>query len=172
MSQKSDNCELVDTFCEGDFVVYPAHGVGHVLGTEKREIGGSLLELVIVRFEHDKMTLRIPLSKAASSGLRKLSSKKQMDEAISTLKSRAKVKKVMWSRRAQEYETKINSGNLIWIAEVVRDLHRGENQSEQSYSERQMYQAALDRLVGEFAAIEDIDLVSAENKLVGILSAA
>tara|TARA_B100000131_G_C18097159_1_gene604476 strand:- start:1215 stop:1733 length:519 start_codon:yes stop_codon:yes gene_type:complete len=172
MSQKSDNSELVDTFCEGDFVVYPAHGVGHVLGTEKREIGGSLLELVIVRFEHDKMTLRIPLSKAASSGLRKLSSKKQMDEAISTLKSRAKVKKVMWSRRAQEYETKINSGNLIWIAEVVRDLHRGENQSEQSYSERQMYQAALDRLVGEFAAIEDIDLVSAENKLVGILSAA
>ena len=171
MSQKSDNSELVDTFCEGDFVVYPAHGVGHVLGTEKREIGGSLLELVIVRFEHDKMTLRIPLSKAASSGLRKLSSKKQMDEAISTLKSRAKVKKVMWSRRAQEYETKINSGNLIWIAEVVRDLHRGENQSEQSYSERQMYQAALDRLVGEFAAIEDIDLVSAENKLVGILSA-
>ena len=172
MSQKSDNSELVDTFCEGDFVVYPAHGVGHVLGTEKREIGGSLLELVIVRFEHDKMTLRIPLSKAASSGLRKLSSKKQMDEAILTLKSRAKVKKVMWSRRAQEYETKINSGNLIWIAEVVRDLHRGENQSEQSYSERQMYQAALDRLVGEFAAIEDIDLVSAENKLVGILSAA
>ena len=172
MSQKSDNIELVDNFCEGDFVVYPAHGVGHVLGTEKREIGGSLLELVIVRFEHDKMTLRIPLSKAASSGLRKLSSKKQMDEAISTLKSRAKVKKVMWSRRAQEYETKINSGNLIWIAEVVRDLHRGENQSEQSYSERQMYQAALDRLVGEFAAIEDIDLVSAENKLVGILSAA
>ena len=172
MSQKSDNSELVDNFCEGDFVVYPAHGVGHVLGTEKREIGGSLLELVIVRFEHDKMTLRIPLSKAASSGLRKLSSKKQMDEAISTLKSRAKVKKVMWSRRAQEYETKINSGNLIWIAEVVRDLHRGENQSEQSYSERQMYQAALDRLVGEFAAIEDIDLVSAENKLVGILSAA
>ncbi len=172
MSQKSDNSELVNTFCEGDFVVYPAHGVGHVLGTEKREIGGSLLELVIVRFEHDKMTLRIPLSKAASSGLRKLSSKKQMDEAISTLKSRAKVKKVMWSRRAQEYETKINSGNLIWIAEVVRDLHRGENQSEQSYSERQMYQAALDRLVGEFAAIEDIDLVSAENKLVGILSAA
>ena len=93
-------------------------------------------------------------------------------QAILTLKSRAKVKKVMWSRRAQEYETKINSGNLIWIAEVVRDLHRGENQSEQSYSERQMYQAALDRLVGEFAAIEDIDLVSAENKLVGILSAA
>ena len=172
MSQKSDNSELVDTFCEGDFVVYPAHGVGHVLGTEKREIGGSLRALVRVRFDHDKMTLRIPLSKAASSGLRKLSSKKQMDEAISTLKSRAKVKKVMWSRRAQEYETKINSGNLIWIAEVVRDLHRGENQSEQSYSERQMYQAALDRLVGEFAAIEDIDLVSAENKLVGILSAA
>ena len=87
MSQKSDNSELVDTFCEGDFVVYPAHGVGHVLGTEKREIGGSLLELVIVRFEHDKMTLRIPLSKAARSGLRKLSSKKQMDEAIFVLRN-------------------------------------------------------------------------------------
>tara|TARA_B100001029_G_C14943973_1_gene384819 strand:- start:353 stop:871 length:519 start_codon:yes stop_codon:yes gene_type:complete len=172
MNLEQEKNELNDEYNKGDFVVYPAHGVGHVLGTEEREIGGSLLELVIVRFDHDKMTLRIPLNKAASSGLRKLSSKKQMDEAISTLKSRAKVRKVMWSRRAQEYESKINSGNLIWIAEVVRDLHRGENQSEQSYSERQMYQAALERLAGEFAAIEDIDLVSAESKLVGILSAA
>mgnify|MGYP001358682912 CR=1 FL=1 len=115
MNLEQEKNELNDEYNQGDFVVYPAHGVGHVLGTEEREIGGSLLELVIVRFDHDKMTLRIPLNKAASSGLRKLSSKKQMDEAISTLKSRAKVRKVMWSRRAQEYESKINSGNLIWI---------------------------------------------------------
>jgi CarD family transcriptional regulator len=118
------------------------------------------------------MTLRIPVNKAASSGLRKLSSKKQMEAALVTLKGKAKVKKVMWSRRAQEYETKINSGNLIWVAEVVRDLHRGESQSEQSYSERQMYQAALERLAGEFAAIEDIDKDSAATKLEGMMTAA
>ena len=164
--------EIEQKYSEGDFVVYPAHGVGHVLGMEKQEIAGTLLELVKVRFDHDRMTLRIPLNKAASSGLRKLSSRKQMDAALTTLRGRAKVRKSMWSRRAQEYETKINSGNLIWIAEVVRDLHRGENQGDQSYSERQMYQAALERLAGEFAAIEDMDKSSATIKIEGMMSAA
>jgi CarD family transcriptional regulator len=164
--------EIEQKYSEGDFVVYPAHGVGHVLGMEKQEIAGTLLELVKVRFDHDRMTLRIPLNKAASSGLRKLSSRKQMDAAFTTLRGRAKVRKSMWSRRAQEYETKINSGNLIWIAEGVRDLHRGENQGDQSYSERQMYQAALERLAGEFAAIEDMDKSSATIKIEGMMSAA
>ena len=172
MDLKINEIDENTNYTEGDFVVYPAHGVGHVLGIEKTEIGGSLLDLVKVRFDNDRMTLRIPVNKAASSGLRKLSSKKQMEEAIHTLKGKAKVRKIMWSRRAQEYETKINSGNLIWVAEVVRDLHRGENQADQSYSERQMYQAALERLAGEFAAIEDIDKDSAIVKLEGIITAA
>ena len=163
---------LVNSFIPGDFVVYPSHGVGKIIGTEKRKVEDIELELLVIRFEHERMTLRVPLSKATESGLRTLSSKVQMEEAIVTLKGKAKTKKTMWSRRAQEYETKINSGSLVSIAEVVRDLYRKDDQGEQSYSERQMYQAALDRLVGEFAAIEDIDLVSAENKLVGILSAA
>ena len=172
MTSEENNKEINPVYEEGDFVVYPAHGVGYVIGIENVEINGSLLELVKVRFDSDRMTLRIPVNKAISSGLRKLSSKKQMEAALLTLKGKAKVKKVMWSRRAQEYETKINSGNLIWVAEVVRDLHRGENQAEQSYSERQMYQAALERLAGEFAAIEDIDKDSAASKLEGIMTAA
>ena len=163
---------LVSSFIPGDFVVYPSHGVGKIIGTEKRKVEDIELELLVIRFEHERMTLRVPLSKATESGLRTLSSKVQMEEAIVTLKGKAKVKKTMWSRRAQEYETKINSGNLIWVAEVVRDLHRGENQAEQSYSERQMYQAALERLAGEFAAIEDIDKDSAASKLEGIMTAA
>ena len=172
MDTKINNEELNTSYEPGDFVVYPAHGVGQVLGIENTEIAGDALDLVKVRFDSDRMTLRIPVNKAASSGLRKLSSKKQMEAALVTLKGKAKVKKVMWSRRAQEYETKINSGNLIWVAEVVRDLHRGETQSEQSYSERQMYQAALERLAGEFAAIEEIDKDSAANKLEGMMTAA
>jgi CarD family transcriptional regulator len=156
-------------YTEGDFVVYPAHGVGHVLGIEKTEIEGSLLNLVKVRFDSDRMTLRIPVNKAASSGLRKLSSKKQMEAALHTLRGKAKVRKIMWSRRAQEYETKINSGSLVSIAEVVRDLYRKDDQGEQSYSERQMYQAALERLASEFAAVDDTDKDSAALKLEKII---
>ena len=127
------------------------------------------LELLVVRFEHERMTLRVPLSKANGSGLRTLSSKVQMDEAIVTLKGKAKVKKTMWSRRAQEYETKINSGSLVSIAEVVRDLYRKDDQGEQSYSERQMYQAALERLASEFAAVDNTDKDSAVVKLEKII---
>tara|TARA_B110000438_G_scaffold11572_1_gene11453 strand:- start:543 stop:1139 length:597 start_codon:yes stop_codon:yes gene_type:complete len=140
-----------------DFVVYPTHGVGQILGTETQEIAGTELDLLVINFAHDRMTLRIPVGKAETSGLRRLSSRKQMDLALVKLEGRARIRRTMWSRRAQEYESKINSGDPISIAEVVRDLRRNSTQSEQSYSERQMYQAALDRLAREFAAIEKID---------------
>ena len=150
-------------------MVYPSHGVGKIIGTESRKVEDIDLELLVIRFEHERMTLRVPLSKANESGLRTLSSKVQMDEAIVTLKGKAKVKKSMWSRRAQEYETKINSGSLVSIAEVVRDLYRKDDQGEQSYSERQMYQAALERLASEFAAVDDTDKDSAVVKLEKII---
>jgi CarD family transcriptional regulator len=152
-------------FKKEDFVVYPTHGVGKILGTETQEIAGTELDLLVINFEHDRMTLRIPISKAETSGLRRLSSKKQMDLALVKLEGRARVRRTMWSRRAQEYEAKINSGDPVSIAEVVRDLRRNSSQSEQSYSERQMYQAALDRLAREFAAIEKIDEETAISRL-------
>ena len=165
----SKDQNLINTFIPGDFVVYPSHGVGKIIGTEKRKIEETDLELLVIRFEHERMTLRVPLSKATESGLRTLSSKIQMDEAIITLKGKAKVKKTMWSRRAQEYETKINSGSLVSIAEVVRDLYRKDDQGEQSYSERQLYQSALERLASEFAAVDDTDKDSAVIKLEKII---
>ena len=131
---------------KGDYVVYPTHGVGKVLGVEDQEIAGQKLELIIIEFDKDRMTLRVPVAKADQSGLRKLSSPDQMKTALKTLKGKSRVRRTMWSRRAQEYEAKINSGDPVSIAEVVRDLFRNANQPDQSYSERQLYQAALDRL--------------------------
>ena len=165
----SKNENLASSFIPGDFVVYPSHGVGKIIGTENRKFDELELELLVIRFEHERMTLRVPLSKATEQGLRTLSSKVQMEEAIVTLKGKAKVKKTMWSRRAQEYETKINSGSLVSIAEVVRDLYRKDDQGEQSYSERQMYQAALERLASEFAAVDNTDKESAVVKLEKII---
>ena len=165
----SKDQDIVNSYIPGDYVVYPSHGVGKIIGTEKRTVEEMNLELLIVRFEHERMTLRVPLSKATEFGLRTLSSKVQMEEAILTLKGKAKVKKTMWSRRAQEYDTKINSGSLVLIAEVVRDLHRKDDQGEQSYSERQMYQAALERLAGEFAAVQNVDKSDAATKLEKII---
>mgnify|MGYP002622821113 FL=1 len=159
-------------FEAGDYVVYPTHGVGRVQGVEKQEISGQKLVLIIIKFEKDRMTLRVPVEKAEESGLRKLSSRKLMDSALATLKGRSRVKRTMWSRRAQEYEAKINSGDPVSIAEVVRDLHRGADQPDQSYSERQMYQAALDRLARELAAVEKIDEDAAALKLEELLTAA
>ncbi len=167
---KQLNKDINIKFIPGDFVVYPSHGVGKIIGTEKRIVEDINMELLIIRFEQERMTLRVPLDKAKISGLRTLSSKAQMDEAILTLQSKAKVKKTMWSRRAQEYETKINSGSLVSIAEVVRDLFKKEDQGEQSYSERQMYQAALERLSSEFAAVEDMDKNAAALKLEKIIN--
>jgi CarD family transcriptional regulator len=159
-------------FRKGDFVVYPTHGVGKVMGVEMHNIAGHKLQLITIRFEKDRMTLRVPVSKAQNSGLRRLSSRKVMDTALATLKGRSRIKRTMWSRRAQEYEAKINSGDPVQVAEVVRDLHRNADQPDQSYSERQIYQAALDRLVREFAAIEEIDEDQATERLNKVLKAA
>jgi CarD family transcriptional regulator len=159
-------------FKSGDFVVYPTHGVGKVTGLEQETIAGSLLKLVVVTFENDRMTLRVPINKMETSGLRKVSSQKIMDDAVTTLKGRARIKRTMWSRRAQEYEDKINSGDPILIAEVVRDLHRNVGQPDQSFSERQIYEVALERLAGEFAAVEKIEKNQATEKLEAVLQAA
>jgi len=160
------------SFRKGDFVVYPTHGVGKVLGVESQEISGHSLQVVSIHFEKDRMTLRVPVAKAKNSGLRKLSSRKVMDSALATLKGRCRVKRTMWSRRAQEYEAKIKSGDPVSIAEVVWDLHRNAAQPDQSYSERQIYQAALDRLIRELAAVEDIDEQAAVKRLEQVLKAA
>ena len=159
-------------FKAGDHVVYPTHGVGKVLGIEKQEISGHSLQVITVHFEKDRMTLRVPVAKAKNSGLRRLSSRKTMDTALATLKGRSRIKRTMWSRRAQEYEAKINSGDPVSIAEVVRDLYRNADQPDQSYSERQIYQAALDRLVRELAAVEEIDEQAATQRLEQLLKAA
>lgn len=157
-------------FNSGDYVVYPTHGVGKVSDISKQNIAGSELELLVVNFDKDKMTLRIPVSKIEHVGLRKISEASTINDALATLKGKAKVKKVMWSRRAQEYENKINSGNPIAIAEVVRDLYRSENLAEQSYSERQIYEQALDRLASEVAVFDNISIESANKKLLDILA--
>ena len=134
-------------------VVYPAHGVGRIVAIEKQEIAGLALELFVITFDKDKMTLRVPVSKVESVGMRKLAEDDLVEKSLKTIKGRARIKRAMWSRRAQEYEAKINSGDLIQIAEVVRDLFRAESQPEQSYSERQLYEAALDRMAREIAAV-------------------
>ena len=156
-------------FRPNDFVVYPAHGVGKITAVEKQEIAGTELELFVISFEKDKMTLRVPTAKANSVGMRTLSSPDVVAKALDTLKGRARVKRAMWSRRAQEYEQKINSGDLIAIAEVVRDLHRSDDQREQSYSERQLYEAALERLSREVAAVDGSDEVTAQSKIDAVL---
>ena len=137
-----------------EFIVYPAHGVGQIVSIDKHEVAGIELEMFVISFEKDKMTLRIPIEKASAIGLRSVSSPELILKAMETLKGRARVKRAMWSRRAQEYEQKINSGDLIAIAEVVRDLHRNDEQREQSYSERQLYEAALERLTRELAVVD------------------
>ena len=141
-------------FKTNEFVVYPAHGVGQILAIEEQEIAGAKLELFVINFIKDKMTLRVPTAKVANVGMRKLSEPALVKKALETLKGRARVKRTMWSRRAQEYEAKINSGDIVAIAEVVRDLYRSESQPEQSYSERQLYEAALDRLSREIAVVQ------------------
>lgn len=157
-------------FNSGDFVVYPAHGVGKVSDISKQKIAGSELELIVVNFDKDKMTLRIPMAKADTIGLRKISGADTMSEAVNVLKGKAKVKKIMWSRRAQEYENKINSGNPVAIAEVVRDLYRNENLAEQSYSERQIYEQALGRLASEYAVCNNISTDEATKQLIEVLA--
>jgi len=158
-----------EAFAEGDHVVYPTHGVGKVERIATEEIAGHTLELIHITFEENRMTLRVPVAKAKSAGLRKLATRKLFDEALAILKGRARVKRTMWSRRAQEYEAKINSGDPLAIAEVVRDLHRNAGQPDQSFSERQIYEAAMDRLAAELAALERIDKNAAAIKLADYL---
>ena len=156
----------------GDFVVYPTHGVGKVVNIETQEYAGHKLRLFVISFDRDRMTLRVPTDKAGVSGLRKLSSKKVMENALTTLKGRARVKRTMWSRRAQEYEAKINSGDPGLIAEVVRDLHRNVGQPDQSFSDRQIYEAARDRLASEVAAVDKTDIEAATEKLETVLTSS
>ncbi|KJZ19837.1 CarD family transcriptional regulator [Loktanella sp. S4079] len=151
------------------FVVYPAHGVGKIVSVETQDVAGFELELFVISFEKDKMTLSVPTNKAAEVGMRALATPDVVSHAMKTLKGKAKVKKAMWSRRAQEYEQKINSGDLIAIAEVVRDLHRQDDQREQSYSERQLYEAALERLTREFAAVAGSDESVASEEITSVL---
>jgi CarD family transcriptional regulator len=153
-----------------EFVVYPAHGVGQILAIEDQEIAGAKLELFVINFMKDKMTLRVPTAKVANVGMRKLSDPVLVRKALDTLKGRARIKRTMWSRRAQEYEAKINSGDIVAIAEVVRDLYRSESQPEQSYSERQLYEAALDRLSREIAVVQHVTETEAVKEIEGQLA--
>jgi CarD family transcriptional regulator len=157
-------------FKTNEFVVYPAHGVGQILAIEEQEIAGLKLELFVITFVKDKMTLRVPTAKVANVGMRKLSDPSLVKRALETLKGRARIKRTMWSRRAQEYEAKINSGDIVAIAEVVRDLFRSDSQPEQSYSERQLYEAALDRLSREIAAVQHVTETEAVKEIEGQLA--
>ena len=156
-------------FSLNDFVVYPSHGVGKIVSIEEQEVLETKLELFVIDFEKDKMTLRVPTAKVESVGLRALSTPDLVLRAMTTLKGRARVKRAMWSRRAQEYEAKINSGDLISIAEVVRDLHRNDEQREQSYSERQLYEAALERLTREVAVVNSVEEGLAQEEINEVL---
>ena len=153
----------------GDYVVYPTHGVGKIVGDETQQVGGINLKMFVISFEKDKMTLRVPMHRAEAAGLRNISSMEHIEKAFTTLRGRAKTSRGMWSRRAQEYEAKINSGCLISVAEVVRDLHKNVDQSERSYSERMIYESAFSRMVGELAAAESIDSKTATQKLLDVL---
>ena len=165
---KKASAELA--FEVGQSVVYPAHGVGKITSVEKQTVAGMDLEVYVVSFDQDKMILRVPTNRAEASGMRALAGSKLVEDALKTLGGRARIKRTMWSHRAQEYEAKINSGDLISIAEVVRDLHRGEDQPEQSYSERQLYESALDRMARELAAVENIEKGDAMEKLAESLA--
>ena len=158
-----------EIFVAGDHVVYPTHGVGKVERIAVEEIAGHRLELIHITFEENRMTLRVPVAKARTAGLRKLASRKQFDEALAILRGKARIKRTMWSRRAQEYEAKINSGDPLAIAEVVRDLHRNSGQPDQSFSERQIYESAMDRLAAELGALDKTDKQTAIAKLTDFL---
>ncbi len=158
-----------DNFAKGDYVVYPAHGVGLIEGVETQTISGMEIKLYAISFEKERMRLKIPMMKAKEAGLRKLCTTSRMKDALKTLKGKARIRRTMWSRRAQEYETKINSGDPVMIAEVLRDLKRSNDDTEQSYSERQIYQSALERLAREVAAVEQTSEETATMRLEKIM---
>jgi CarD family transcriptional regulator len=159
-------------FRTGESIVYPAHGVGKIIDIEEQVVAGMKMELFVITFQKDKMTLRVPVSKAASVGMRKLSDEATIAKAFETVRGRARIKRTMWSRRAQEYEAKINSGDLIAISEVVRDLYRSQAQPEPSYSERQLYEQAIDRMSREVAVVEKISEAEAVIKIEKAIEAS
>lgn len=161
-----------NSFTCGNHVIYPAHGVGKIQSIENIEVGNHNIEMFVISFDKDRMKLRLPVAKAKSAGLRPVSTTKEMANAINSLKSRGRVRRTMWSRRAQEYEAKINSGSPVSLAEVVRELYRTPSQPEQSYSERQVYQNAIQRLASELAVVENTDTDNAIEKVEKILEAA
>ena len=156
-------------FKTGEYIVYPAHGVGQIVSIDEQVVAGHALELFVIDFQKDKMRLKVPVAKATSIGMRKLSETDYVDRALRVVQGRARVKRTMWSRRAQEYDAKINSGDLISISEVVRDLYRAENQPEQSYSERQLYEAALDRMAREISAVRRVEEATAVTEIENVL---
>lgn len=161
--------KVANDFGAGDMVVYPAHGVGTIEGIETMTAAGMDVDLYNISFAKDKMRLKLPVQKVKTSGLRKLSSQNMLKKAVETMRGRTRVRRTMWSRRAQEYETKINSGDPVFIAEVLRDLRRNAMGEEQSYSERQIYQSALGRLASEFAAVQKITEEDAAKKIEKVL---
>jgi CarD family transcriptional regulator len=169
-TKSADAGKKID-FKVGAYVVYPTHGVGKIMAEETQDIGGHKLKMFVIVFEKDKMTLRVPVARAQAAGLRHISSNSEMQKMFETLKGKAKASRGMWSRRAQEYESKINSGNVFLIAEVVRDLHQNVDQAERSYSERMIYESAFNRLAGELAASNKLDLKTASDKLLAFMRA-
>ena len=167
---KVSETKLKDGFLPDQYVVYPSHGVGKVIEIEKREIAGQMLEMYVIEFDKEKMTQRVPIGKIKENGVRKVSTKNQLKEIFEILTGKAKIRRTMWSRRAQEYEAKINSGDIKLLAEVVRDLFRSDSQPEQSYSERQLYEASRERLAREVAVIEKTDEQKAIEKMETILN--
>lgn len=153
-------------FKTGEHIVYPAHGVGQIVAIEEQEIADLKLELFVINFEQDKLTLRVPITKVDSVGMRKLATDESVNKSLKTVTGRARVKRTMWSRRAQEYEAKINSGDLAYISEVVRDLYRSEDQPEQSYSERQLFEQAMDRMSREISVVRKLTLTEAEQLIL------
>ena len=152
----------------GNKVVYPSHGVGEIISLESQSIAGSEIKLYVIAFEQEKMVLRVPVLRAEASGLRALVGQESVAKIYSVLRGRPKVGNKMWSRRAQEYEIKINSGDVVLLAEVVRDLYK-DIDADRSYSERNIYEIALNRLAKELAVLESIDQNHAIEKLVDLL---
>ncbi len=170
MAARKTSAKKQLSFKPGEFIVYPAHGVGKIVAVEEEEIAGMKLELYVIDFDKEKMRLRVPTNKCEQIGMRKLSGKDIVEEAMKVLKGRPRIKRTMWSRRAQEYEAKINSGDIMFVAEVVRDLFRADDQPEQSYSERQLFEAALDRLAREVAAVRNVDEAQAIKDIQEVLN--
>ena len=154
-----------DSFSEGDWIIYPKHGLGKTLGFEKQVLSESEVEFIVVYFENEKMTLRIPINKADELGVRSISDESAMKAALTALRGKTKIRRTMWAKREKDYKDKLNKGDMLSIAEVLRDLYRGEDDPEQSYSERQLYELALDRFLRELVAIKNIDLSDAKKKV-------